>query len=168
MIAYKFLRPDGSTAFSQFRWPLPEAAPGAWVEAPIDPCRSGVHACRTADLPYWVGPSLYEIELDGDTVITEATKVVASRGRLLRRISAWEDGVADAYTLMCAERAHELARRDSPRLDAWDAGIDSSVPEGPAVLGFIAAAIAEERGGIEAYRAERARQATWLAERLGL
>jgi hypothetical protein len=36
------------------------------------------------------------------------------------------------------------------------------------MLGFMAAVIAEQRGGVEAYRAERARQARWLAERLGL
>ncbi len=34
------------------------------------------------------------------------------------------------------------------------------------MLGFMAAAIAEERGGMDAYRAERERQAAWLAERL--
>jgi hypothetical protein len=32
----------------------------------------------------------------------------------------------------------------------------------------MAAVIAEQSGGVEAYRAERARQARWLAERLGL
>jgi hypothetical protein len=163
--AYKFLRSDGSTVFSEFRWPLPSDTPGGWIAAPVDPCRSGIHACRSSDLPYWVGRTLYEIEIDGE-VVEERTKVIASRGRLLRRITGWEDGVRDAYTRMCADRAHELARGGS--LDAWDAGIESSVPDGPAVLGFMAAAIAEQRGGIDAYRAERARQARWLTERLGL
>ena len=93
--------------------------------------------------------------------------MIASRGRLLRRIAAWEDGMRDEYTRMCADRAHEIARAE-PALHAWDAGIEPSVPDGPAMLGFMAAAIAEERGGIEAYRAERARQARWLAERLEL
>ncbi len=167
MIAYKFLRADGSTAFSGFRWPLPDGAPGAWVEAPVDPCRSGVHACRSADLPFWVGESLYEIELDGE-LVTEATKIVAARGRLLRRVDAGQDGGRDAYTRWCADRGHELARSEAPRLDDWEAGIEPSVEEGPAVLGFIAAAIAEEIGGIEAYRAERARQAEWLTGHLGL
>ena len=31
MIAYKFLRGDGSGPFSRFAWP----APGEWVEAPV-------------------------------------------------------------------------------------------------------------------------------------
>jgi hypothetical protein len=113
----------------------------------------------------WVGRTLYEIEIDGE-VVEERTKVIASRGRLLRRVTGWEDGVRDVYTRMCADRAHELACGGS--LEAWDADVESSVPDGTAVLGFMAAAIAEQRGGIEAYRAERARQARWLAERLGL
>lgn len=161
MIAYKFLREDGSSVFSQFRWP----PPGEWVEAAIVPCRSGIHACRPADLPFWVGRTLYEVELDGE-IVEEHTKVIAPRGRLLRRIPEWEHTVRDEYTRMCAERAYGLAQEG--RLDAWAGDIEESLEEGPATLGFMAAAIAEQRGGTEAYRAERARQARWLAERLGL
>ena len=167
MIAYKFLRRDGTSVFTGFRWPLSADAPGAWVDAPIDPCRSGIHACRPTDLPYWVGHSLYEIELDGD-IATEQTKVIAPRARLLRRVGAWDDELRDAYTRMCADRAHELALGASPPLEQWDAVIEPSVPEGPALLGFVAARIAEERYGAAAYDAERARQSAWLVERLGL
>jgi hypothetical protein len=164
VIAYKFLRGDGATVFSPFRWPLPGDEPAAWVEAPVDPCRSGIHACRPGDLAYWVGPTLYEIELAG-VIVEERTKVIASRGRLLRRVAVWDEGLSDAFTHMCAERAHEIARAE-PALSAYDADIDSSIPEGPSMLAFMAAAIAEQRGGQPAYRAERERQAAWLAERL--
>ena len=167
MIAYKFLRGDGSSAFTAFRWPLPDQGPGEWVDAAIEPCRSGIHACRPADLPYWIGRSLYEVELAGDIVV-EATKLVGSRGRLLRRVTAWNDTLRDAYTRMCADRAHGHALGESPPLEAWDAVIEPSVSEGPALLGFVAARIAEVRGGVEAYHAERALQAAWLADRLGL
>ena len=165
MIAYKFLRPDGTSVFTRFIWPLPDDGPGPWVDADVDPCRSGIHACRRADLPLWLGRALYEIELDGD-VEQEATKVVAPRGRLLRRIDAWDDTMRDAYTRMCADRAHELARSEG--LSEWDAVVEPSVPEGPALLGFIAARIAEEISGRDAYHAERRRQAEWLVDRLGL
>jgi hypothetical protein len=161
VIAHKFLRAGGTTAFTGFAWPLPGAGPGPWVEAPIVACRSGIHACRPADLPVWAGPQLYEIELDGE-IVHEHTKVVASRARLLRRIDAWEDGVRDAYTRMCADRAHELARG----LPAWDATIDRLAGFGPALAGYMAARIAEEQGGPAAYAAERAHQASWLAERI--
>jgi hypothetical protein len=164
LIAYKFLHADGTTVFSGFRWPLPDHGPGAWVEAPVVPCRSGIHACRPTDLPYWVAPRLFEIELDGG-LVEGRTKVVAPRGRLLRRLTIWEDELADAFTRECAEHAHTLARAD-PALADWDAGIDGSIPDGPAMLGFMAAAIAEQRGGFEAYLAERARQAAWLVARL--
>jgi hypothetical protein len=167
VIAYKFLGTDGTGVFSGFDWPLPSGAPGAWVEAPLEPCRSGIHACRRSDLPYWAGQVLYEVELDGE-LLEQAMKVIATRGRLIRRIGAWERQ-RDAYTRMCADRAHELARAAGPELARWDAMIEASVPEGPALLGFVAARIAEEiEGDPGAYRAERARQSQWLAGRLGL
>ena len=168
VIAYKFLRPDGTGVFTRYPWPLPrDGAPGGWVDAPLDPCRSGIHACRRADLPLWLGRDLYEIELGGATA-QERTKVVAARGRLLRRIDAWDDAMRDAYTRDCAERAHALVREGGPALAEWDTVIEPSTAEGPALLGFVAARIAEERHGIAAYHAERAHQVAWLTARLGL
>ena len=165
MIAYKFLRADGTSVFTRFTWPFPDDGPGPWVDADVDPCRGGIHACRRADLPLWLGRALYEIELEGE-VQEEATKVVGPRGRLLRRIDAWDEPTRDEYTRMCADRAHELAR--AAGLADWDAVVEPSVPEGPALLGFVAARIAEKISGADAYHAERRRQADWLAKRLGL
>ena len=167
MIAYKFLRAGGTSPFTGFAWPVPEGEPGPWIEAPAEPCRSGIHACRRDDLPLWLGRELYEIELDGE-IVEEPPKLVASRARLVRRIEDWDDRLRDEYARTCADRAHELAVGSSPPLADWDAVIEPSIPEGPALLGFVAARIAEERGGRAAYRAERARQARWLAERLCL
>lgn len=167
MIAYKFLKPDGTSAFTDFAWPLPNGGPGTWVEAHVEPCRSGIHACRPAQLPLWAGHVLYEVELDGE-IVDDRTKVVAGRARLVRRIDAWEEGVRDRYTRMCAARAHELARGVSPPLEQWEAVVEPSIPEGPALLGFVAARIAEEIHGPEAYWAERARQTEWLVEQLRL
>ena len=165
MNAYKFLRADGTGVFTRFAWPLPDRAPGDWVEAEADPCRSGIHACRLGDLPYWAGRVLYEIELGGP-VVEQKTKVVAPRGRLLRRIDAWDDDFRAGYTRYCAERAHEIARANG--LEQWEEVIEPSIPEGPALLGFVAARIAEQAGGVDAYHAERAAQADWLAARLQL
>jgi hypothetical protein len=163
--AYKVLRPDGRGVFTAFRWPLPAAGPGEWVGSDPQPCRSGVHACTAEQLPLWIGRSLYEIELDGE-IVADATKLVASRGRLVRRIDAWDEQAYDAYTRMCADRAHELARGHG--LDSWDAVVEPSVPEGGALLGFVAARIAEEIDGIDGYHRERASQTDWLVERLQL
>jgi hypothetical protein len=127
-------------------------------------CRSGVHACRVADLPLWLGRELYAIELAGD-VAEERTKLVAPRGRLLRRIGAWDDAARAAYVTDCEARAHALAAD----LPDWDAAVEPASAAGrPAAIGFIAARIAEARGGPAAYRAERARQVAWLTQRLGL
>ena len=108
VIAYKFLRSDGRSVFTAFGWPLPADGPGAWVEAPVDPCRSGIHACRASQLPHWAGRVLYEVELGGD-VVEDGGKLIAPRGRLVRRVGAWDEQ-RDAYTRMCADRAHELVR----------------------------------------------------------
>jgi hypothetical protein len=167
VIAYKFLKPDGTSVFTGFGWPPPNGGPGSWVEANVEPCRSGIHACRPEHLPLWAGQVLYEVELDGE-VVDDRTKLTAARGRLIRRIDAWEDEVRDRYTRMCADRAHELARSASPPLERWEAAIEPSMPEGPALLGFMAARIAEELDGPEAYHAERARQTDWLVQELRL
>jgi hypothetical protein len=167
VIAYKFLRADGTSPFTGFRWELPNGGPGRWVEASIDPCRSGIHGLRVGDLPLWAGRTLWEIELDGE-VREERSKVVATRGRLLRRIDAWDDDFRAEFTRECADRAHELANSVSPPLSNWEAVVEPSIPEGPALLSFVAARIAEELGGSEAYHAERARQREWLAGRLEL
>ena len=73
-----------------------------WVEAPVEPCRSGIHACRPGDLPMWVADELYEIELAGE-IVHERTKVVAPRARLLRRV--------DAYTRWAFNPQPELTSR---------------------------------------------------------
>lgn len=168
MIAYKFLREDGTSPFTGFRWEPPtNGSPGPWVEAAIKPGRSGIHGLRLTDLPLWAGKRLWEIELDGE-VREERSKVVAARGRLLRQVDAWDDDFRAEFTRACADRAHELAQSQSPPLESWEAVVEPSIPEGPALLSFVAARIAEEIGGPEAYAAERARQVEWLAHRLSL
>jgi hypothetical protein len=72
------------------------------------PCREGIHACRPQDLAYWVHHELWEIELDGDIVESDR-KVVARRGRLVRRIDAWSDGAGREFDAWCAWRARDHA-----------------------------------------------------------
>ncbi len=131
MIAYKFLRTDGTGVFTRFPWPLPDGGPGEWVDAPIVACHSGVHACR---------------------------------GRLTRRIDAWDDEARAGYARACADRAHGYAAG----MPDWEMAVEPAAANGPASIGFISARIAEERDGLDAYRAERSRQVAWLVERLGL
>ena len=168
MIAYKFLRRDGTAVFSGSTWPVAtNDQAGEWVKASVDPCRSGVHACRPRDLPYWVGALLYEVELDGE-IVEQRSKVVAARGRILRRIDAWDEAAAEEYTRMCADRAHELALAADRPIPDWAEAARAALPKGPALLGFCAARIAEEIDGLDGYRREREAQSRWLVERLGL
>jgi hypothetical protein len=166
VIAYKFLSADGRGVFSRFAWPLPNGAPGEWVEAEVDLCRSGVHACRPEDLSYWLAPALYEIELDGEIDIA-GMKVTAPRGRLVRRIDAWNDETREEYSQMCIARAGELAAEAPELVGPW-APVPAASAGGPALMGFIAARMGEAISGVDAYVAERARQSAWLAERLDL
>jgi hypothetical protein len=67
--------------------------PGEWVEAPAAvECVVGIHACRTRDLARWIDDSLWEIELAGD-IVEGSHKVIASRGRLLRRVPNYREVV---------------------------------------------------------------------------
>lgn len=162
MIAYKFLRPERIGPFSGTQWPVP----GHWLESDsVDACAAGVHACRIGDLPFWLGlGDLWEIELDGQ-VEEAARKLVASRGRLVRRLEEWSPACADAFRAACAAEALRRAQRN-PDLDgiARDVGLTGS----PSMAAFMGARTAELDEGPAGYEAERMRQAEWLAEALQL
>ncbi len=102
MRAFKFLDADGRAPFTGTTW-----SPGTWVEAvAARPCHEGVHACRPPDLAHWLAAALWEVELDGEVVDTRH-KVVATRGRLVRRI--------DGYAVAVRELAEEGAWRARDR-----------------------------------------------------
>ena len=105
MIAYKFLDDGRLAPFTGVRWPEPQS----WLESDrVELCVSGVHACRIRDLPYWLRTELWEVELDGDVVEGERL-VAARRGRLVRRVDAWNDASARAFGASCAEEARRRA-----------------------------------------------------------
>jgi hypothetical protein len=163
VIAYKFLDAGGVGPFTGFRWPV-----GEWVEAGgVDPCVQGVHACRVRDLPVWLGHELWEIELAGE-VVEQERKLVGERGRLLRRVDAWDERVAQEFGRFCARRTR---RRVGfvPVLSGFVVDVERLAGQRrTALAGFAAARAAELRDGPAAYEEERGAQAAWLAERLGL
>jgi hypothetical protein len=127
MIAYKFLCAGGVGPFSGYSWPLPrDGAAGPWVTSAADPvlCHRAVHACRVSDLPWWLHDELWETELDG-AVSTGRHKVMAPRGRLLRRIGAWDRDCARRFAGACAERArdHAATALDRAGADTLAAGL---------------------------------------------
>jgi hypothetical protein len=106
MLAYKFLRTGRVGLFSRYPWP----EPGIWVQAGQDvkTCRSGIHACRTQDLPWWLAEELWEIELE-DPVRVDRHKLVATAGRLRSRVEDWTPAAAQEYAEACAWRARDSA-----------------------------------------------------------
>jgi hypothetical protein len=175
--AYKVLS-NGRSEFTGVRWPLPVGrTPGEWLSASGTPqlCVNGIHACTVDQLPQWLGAELWEIELGGEVVTTEAA-LVASRARLVQRVSRWDDDAQKRFARDCSERAHASA-------DVYAAGaelvamIERFVEGGlAAAAGYWTALLAGEsatgrRAGTDydaAFARERAAQARWLAEELGL
>jgi hypothetical protein len=161
--AYKFLEPDGRAPFTGFPWPV-----GEWVEAEtLEPCRAGIHACRAGDLPIWLGPELWEVELDGE-IRELPRKLVARRGRLVRRLDVWSPELLDGFATFCLARTRRRVG-SVPVLSAVVGDVARFRSERRiAIAGFAAARAAELRDGPRAYDDERDAQAAWLAERLGL
>jgi hypothetical protein len=152
--AYKFLRPGAVGPFSGYRW-----TPGEWVETQdATLCVRGIHACRIADLPYWIAQELWQVELDG-LVREEERKLVAERGRLVRRVEAWDGAAGRRFAVACAQRTAEPYTGDA---------VANAENGEVAVVGFIAARAAEVADGVAGYSAEREAQARWLADELGL
>ena len=131
--------------FSGFAWPLPDDRPGAWVESEVDACRSGIHACRHADLPFWLAPALYEIELGGPSrAAAQGRRAAGTADPASRRLG--RDGVAGVLAQMCIARAEELVA-DAPELHDWaPARLGSGRRRGSAS----SRRIAEELGGLDA------------------
>ena len=163
MNAYKFLEDGAVSPFAGFRWPV-----GDWVEAAsANVCRLGIHACRVGDLPFWLGPELWEVELAGDVVAHER-KVVAPRGRLVRRIEQWDESARRDFGTSVLARTR-LRFGAVAGLAGYVGDMEQHLRTGRVPLAaFGAARAAELGGGRVEYERERARQAAWLAERLGL
>lgn len=123
MQAYKFLSKGGIGRFSNFAWPQPHGGePGEWASGrPVELCLTGIHACRAVDLTEWIDDELWELELDG-AIREELSMVVAERGRLVRRVDAWDAGCAEAFAVDCTWRARAITvralRRDGAASDA--------------------------------------------------
>ncbi len=107
MIAYKFLGEGRVAPFSGLTWP----DPGEWLEVEtVNPCRARVRACRIAQLPYWLRPELWEVELDGELVEGELM-LVAPRGRLVHRVEAWNRNTERQFGEACAAEARRRVER---------------------------------------------------------
>jgi hypothetical protein len=115
-----------------------------------------------------VNDELWAIELDGEIVESER-KVVAARGRLVRRADAWDESAAQRLAGSCAMRARALAdaQPDDEMLAMIAGDCERRASQGRAYAAtFIAAFAAERAGGPDGRAAERAAQAAWFADLL--
>ncbi len=105
MRAWKFLDVGRVAPFGGHTWPAPgPVGPGAWVRF----AGREIFACRVDDLPWWIAPELWEVELEAPIRALE-TQVAAAGGRLVRQVTGWDSTTLRAYGVACAERARDLA-----------------------------------------------------------
>jgi len=160
VIAFKWLARGAVAPFTGFQWPTDRS----WVSAPPDaPEGSGVHACRIAQLAFWIGEELWRVELAGPIVERE-TQVEARRARLLEQVTSWDP---EAFKQACVARiagfAIEVPSDELADYAAMARKVDA------AIASFIAAVSAVAvRGARNAFEEERAWQARWLARALDL
>jgi hypothetical protein len=163
MRAFKFLLPGQIAPFSGFHWPL-----AGWVTADAEsPCQAGIHACALDDLPFWLLDELWEVEL-GEPVGRGRHKLVGRSGRLVGRVEAWDRATGEEFAAACLDHVRRLAAR-RPEADGHFSDLAAWSPQlRPAAAASLAARAAEAVDGRAGYDRERAAQADWLADRLGL
>jgi hypothetical protein len=161
LIAYAFLHPGRVGQFADVPWP----EPGAWLEADVDSCPTVIHAALPNGLPVWLAEELWEVELGGEIVLAER-HAVAERGRLVRRIEAWNDETARRFGEACAAEARRRVAT-TPELAGY-ADDAEAVTTRPPVAAYMTARLAELQDGPDGYDAERDRQARWLRDALAL
>jgi hypothetical protein len=107
---FKFLAGGAVGPFSGYRWPAPTGSdrPTDWTtcSGPLEPCRSGVHVCRWADLPFWISEELYTVEVEG-AVVEHESFVLARQARLAHRVTSWTQDAAQRFSFDCAWRLRD-------------------------------------------------------------
>jgi hypothetical protein len=121
MTYYKVLAADGVSPQhgGSGKWFIPKGKRvGKWMPAikDIQPCTRGYHFVNIEQLPHWLGPTLYEIEVRGQ-VIHEADKSVAEQARLVRKVETWNDKTLRLFAADCAERVLGLYEKQYPNDD---------------------------------------------------
>jgi hypothetical protein len=157
VIAHTFTRTGARCPFTGRIWP----AGGAWLD--------DARAATLEHLALWIAPELWRVELAG-RVSAPASQLLGERGRLVEHVAAWDVEAAKAFVAGCTARTLELAsgRADDPALACLAEDAAACTPAAANLAGWLAARAAFAVSGPAGGREERARQALWLADRLGL
>jgi hypothetical protein len=119
------------------------------VRGTLEPGSNGVHALRTRRLVDWIDDELWLVEL-ADDVEEIDDMLVARRGRLLRRIRAWDEDAAREFGESCIWRARDLAAESLDRAGLEREGAALQAEDGLDSLQALAAAEAQSATGAAA------------------
>jgi hypothetical protein len=111
MKAPKFLGVGSVGLFSGYAWPTPKSSRlGPWVTVggALKPGSNGIHACSRSSLVDWIDDELWVVELGG-AIIEADGLIIARRGRLVQRVSAWNSATALAFATDCVLRVRDHA-----------------------------------------------------------
>ena len=118
--ALKFLKEGATSPVQRFIWPVPRGSrPGKWVEAQgeLKVCANGIHAVRLdrGALEWLDNPELWVIELGGERFYDEqGHKLVARKGRLIRRIDGWNETNQRLLATDCAYHVLGIFEKHRP------------------------------------------------------
>src|SRR5208282_5026309 len=118
MVYYKVLAADGCSPIhgGRGKWFLPkEKGPGEWMPA-VKPvfCESGYHFVTLDQLPKWLGPTIYEVEVRGE-VLSAQDKGVATQARLIRILDTWNEKTLRLFAADCAEHVLGIYEKQYPK-----------------------------------------------------
>jgi hypothetical protein len=77
-------------------------------------CQQGYHFVTLDQLPRWIGPTLYEIEVRGE-VLTAKDKSVAEQARLIKRVDTWNEKTLRLFAADCAEHVLGIYEKQYPK-----------------------------------------------------
>ena len=90
--------------------------PGRWrsVHGELKPCSHALHFCRAEDLILWLNAEIWEAECDDEAFVHESEKLIARRGRIIRKCEHWNEANARLFAGWCARRVLPLFERQRP------------------------------------------------------
>jgi hypothetical protein len=110
---YVFLKQHVADPFGNIEWVAPTGSEAQWVSS----SRGGaipIHACRVADLPYWLNDELWEVELR-EPVVDLAHGVTSQAARLVRQVPNWSAQHAISFADVAVRHARDMIAEATTR-----------------------------------------------------
>ena len=156
---YKVLAADGCSPAhgGTGEWFLPKGKhAGKWMPA-VKPilCKSGYHFVTLNQLPHWIGPTLYELEVRGK-ILRANDKSVAAQARLIRRVDTWNEKTLRIFAADCAEHVLGIYEKMYPNDDRPRKAIQAARNFANVLIDASAASAAYDASAASAAAAEAA------------